>query len=69
MGTRAPPGTRGLYNRVFGPDVRAWVPVGTHGWVIPAPTAAWNNSRLPGVIDVAALAEEVTANLRKLDNA
>lgn len=32
-------------------------------------TAAWNNSRLPGAIDVAALAKEVKANLKKLDGA
>lgn len=30
-------------------------------------TAAWNGSKLPGAIDVAALAEEVQANLKKLD--
>lgn len=30
-------------------------------------TAAWNGSKLPGAIDVAALAEEVKANLKKLD--
>ncbi|KAG6367685.1 hypothetical protein INS49_001880 [Diaporthe citri] len=30
-------------------------------------TAAWNGGKLPGAIDVAALAEEVKANLKKLD--
>lgn len=30
-------------------------------------TAAWNGSKLPGAIDVAALAEEVQANLKKLE--
>ncbi|KAK7701848.1 hypothetical protein SLS64_009982 [Diaporthe eres] len=30
-------------------------------------TAAWNGSKLPGDIDVAALAEEVKANLKNLD--
>lgn len=32
-------------------------------------TAAWNGSKLPAVIDVEALAEEVKANLKKLDGA
>lgn len=30
-------------------------------------TAAWNGSKLPGAIDVAALVEEVQANLKKLE--
>lgn len=30
-------------------------------------TAAWNGNKLPGIVDVAELAEEVKANLKKLD--
>lgn len=30
-------------------------------------TAEWNNHKLPGAIDVAALADEVKANLKALD--
>lgn len=30
-------------------------------------TAAWNGCKLPGAIDVAGLAEEVQANLKRLD--